>query len=139
MNALDFCPNYPNLFGHSGDILGLHVLSGHVFKNQAASFFLLYDYLTSCKKSEKTHEPSMRSCTANERTNGRTTCWVNEWLDKKRKNRANFRKTIVQKFLTESLKMEIGVFMPFKTQYYWNVLQLSINQSLINIAIFCSC
>ena len=60
----------------------------------------------------------MRSCTANERTNGRTTCWVNEWLDKKRKNRANFRKTIVQKFLTESLKMEIGVFMPFKTQYY---------------------
>ena len=42
------------------------------FTNQASSLFLLYDYLTSYKKSEKTDEPFLRSYVGNRRKDGRT-------------------------------------------------------------------
>ena len=41
------------------------------FKNRALPLFLLYSSLTSCKKSEKTDDPILRSCVANEQTDGR--------------------------------------------------------------------
>ena len=52
--------------------MGLSDLTGLFFQNLTAWLFLLYDYLTSCKKLEKTQEPIMRSCVANGQTDGRT-------------------------------------------------------------------
>ena len=62
MNGSDFYQNPKNF------ILGPLLPSGVSFKYGAASFFLLYDSLTSCKKSEKTDKPFLRSCITNRQT-----------------------------------------------------------------------
>ena len=41
-------------------------------KNRTSSLFLPNDYLTSCKKNEKTNQTILRSCVANGWTDGRT-------------------------------------------------------------------
>ena len=61
MNGLDFCQNPKNVaLDHFLDFLGPPDQSGLFFKNWASSLFLLYDYLTSCKKLEKTDEPILK-------------------------------------------------------------------------------
>ena len=41
-------------------------------ENPALSLFLTHHPLTSCKKSEKTNEPILRSCVTDARTDGQT-------------------------------------------------------------------
>ena len=56
-----------------GPFLGTPNPTGDFFKNWAASLYLFYDYLISCKNLEKIDQPIAKSSTANgQRANGRT-------------------------------------------------------------------
>ena len=69
MNGLEFCQKTPKI--HFWTIFWVPCQPDKTFfKNQALPLFLLYDYLTSCKKkkTEKAVEPILRSSVANGRT-----------------------------------------------------------------------
>ena len=68
MNGLEFCQKTPKT--HFWTIFWVPCQPDKTFfKNQALLLFLLYDYLTSCKKkTEKAVEPILRSSVANGRT-----------------------------------------------------------------------
>ena len=73
MNSSDSCqntlkPHFQTIFGIFRALLTRQDLFS---KNQVSSLCLLYNYLTSYKKSEKTDRPFLRSYVANRRTNER--------------------------------------------------------------------
>ena len=52
--------------------LGQNIPNKIFFKNRAPLFFRAYNYLPSCKKSEKTNDPVLRKAVDKEKTDAQT-------------------------------------------------------------------